>query len=154
MSAKKNDRMMRAIEEMEEELAQPLRQFRSAMTSLAEREMPRSERLARRPETASGWRMAWLYAWAPVALLLLLTIGFAVMANEPAQQPAAHATASVTQNASAPASQQVSDNALLTEVDEDLTQNAPTPLAPLEVSTNSKTHTNSTQAEDTYGVEP
>ncbi len=145
---------MQAIEEMERELKQPLGHFRSAVTALTEREMARRPRRAMVPAgRRSGWRPVWVYAWAPAVLLLLLTVGLVLANQGPAAQPATQEN-SVARVESGPAPRKVSDNALMTEIDEDLTQNVPTAMAPLEVSTTSKTHTNSTQSEDTYGVEP
>jgi len=138
---------------MERELAQPLGDFRGAVTALAEREMARTPRIALRAERTARWRAMWLYAWAPAALLLLLTVGLAMSTRGPEQQPVMNVP-SVAKVEAAPTPQHMSDNKLLTEIDDDLNQNAPTPLAPLEVTTTSKTHTTTTQAEDTNGVEP
>jgi len=153
MNGHEQDRRMLAIEEMERELAEPLGNFRGAVTALAEREMTRTARVAIRAERTARWRGMWLYVWAPAALLLLLTVGLVMSTRGPEQQPVMNEP-SVARVEPAPTPRHVSDNALLTEIDEDLNQNAPTPLAPLEVSTTSKTHTTTTQAEDTYGVEP
>ena len=153
MNGHEQDRRMLAIEEMERELAEPLGNFRGAVTALAEREMARTPQMALRAERTARWRTMWLYAWVPAALLLLLTIGLAMTTHGPAQQPVMQEP-SVAKVEAAPTPQHVSDNKLLTEIDADLTQNVPTPFAPLEVTTTSKTHTTTTQAEDNYVVEP
>ena len=153
MNGQKQDRRMKAIEEMERELAEPLGHFRSAVTALADRAMTRTARLVTPREKRPAWRGRWAYAWAPAGLVVvLLGVGLTVTDHGPARQPmASHAV--VARVEQAPTPQQVSDTALLTEIDQDLTQNAPTPLAPLEISTTGSNQ--STQAEETtYGVEP
>ncbi|MGC8549411.1 MAG: hypothetical protein ACP5M4_06900 [Acidobacteriaceae bacterium] len=156
MNREEQDLRARAIEEMERELAEPLRHFRGAVTAMAERELERMPRVALRSGKQWGWRAAWLYAWAPAAaLLVLMAVGLAMGHHHAAATPMNEGPA-MAQNEQPPtprAQEHVSDTALLTEIDEDLNQNAPTPLAPLEVST-SKTHATATQAEDTNGVEP
>ena len=144
------------MEEMERELAEPLRHFRGAVTALAEREMARTRRVALPAKVRSGWRPAWVYAWAPAGLLLvLMAVGLVMSNHESMQQPADNGpTVARVEQAPTPQQEQVSDSALMTEIDEDLNQNVPTPLAPLEVSTPSQTHTTTSQSEDTYGVEP
>jgi hypothetical protein len=145
---------MAAIEEMERELAEPLGYFRGAVTALAERELAQTTRVKLPAEPKAVWRPVWVYAWAPAGLLLLLmAVGLAMSNHEPMQPPAG-SESSVARVEAAPAPQHVSDNALMTEIDDDLNQNAPSPLAPLEVSTTTRTHTNTMQGEDTYGVEP
>jgi hypothetical protein len=154
MNRQEQDRRMVAIEEMERELAQPLGCYREAVTALAEREMARTARIVMPAEQTTGWRPVWAYAWAPAGLLLLLLVVGLAKSNHAVVQSAATNEPVVARVEAAPTPQHVSDDALMTEIDEDLNQNAPTPLAPLEVSTTSKTHTNTTQVEDTYGVEP
>lgn len=151
------DRKMQAIEEMERELAEPLHHFRGAVTAMAERELERMPRIALRSGKQSGWRAAWLYAWAPAAaLLLMMAVGLTMSHQSAAPAPMTEgpSMAQVERPPAPEAQQQLSDTALLTEIDEDLNQNAPSPLAPLEVSTTSKAHTTTTRAEDIYGVEP
>lgn len=150
MNGQEQDRKMLAIEEMERELAQPLGNFRGAVTALAEKEMARTPRIALRPEKAARWKGMWLYAWAPAALLLLLTVGLAMTTHGPVQPTVMHNPPPVAKLAH----QHMSDNKLFTDIDADLSQNVPTPFAPLEVTTTSKTHTTTTQAEDNYVVEP
>lgn len=152
-----DDRRMNAIEEMERELAEPLRHFRGAVTAMAERELERMPRVALRNGKQPGWRAAWLYAWAPAAaLLLMMAVGLSTshQSATPAPMNEGPSMAQVERPPTPQAQQQVSDTALMTEIDDDLNQNAPSPLAPLEVSTASQTQTNTTQAEGSYGVEP
>ena len=79
MKRREQDRRMLAIEEMERELAGPLRHFQGAVTAMAERELARTRRAALSTEKASGWRLAWVYAWAPAGLLvLLMAVGLAI----------------------------------------------------------------------------
>jgi len=150
------DRRMKAIEAMERELAEPLCHFRGAVTAMAERELERMPRVSLRSGKQAGWRAAWLYAWVPaVALLVLMAVGLTISHHDAVSMSKNEgpSMAQVEQPPTPQAQEQVSDTALLTEIDEDLNRNAPTPLAPLEVSTTSKAHT-TTQAEDTNGVEP
>ena len=157
MNRAEEDLRMKAIEEMERELAEPLRHFRGAVTAMAERELERTPLVALRSEKRTIWRATWLYAWAPAAALLVLMAVGLVMSRHNAAPTPMNEGSSVAQMEQAPAPQaqeQVSDTALLTEIDEDLNQNAPSPLAPLEVSTTSGTHRTTTQAEDTNRVEP
>lgn len=152
MNGQEQDRRMKAIEEMERELAEPLGHFRGAVTVLADRAMTHAARMARPAEKRSAWRTGWVYSWAPAGLVVvLLAVGLTLSDHDHARQPVAN-QASVATVGQAP--QQVSDNALLTEIDQDLNQNAPTPLVPLEVSTTSTTQASSTQMEDSYSVEP
>ena len=155
MNRQEQDRTLVAIEEMERELAEPLRQFRGAVTALAEREMARARRVALPAEKKAGWQPGWTYAWVPAGLLLILMMVGLAMSDHGAIQPAVSTEPAVARVEPAPAPEQhLSDSALMTEIDEDLNQNVPASLAPLEVSTTSETHTNTTRAEDTYGVEP
>jgi hypothetical protein len=151
------ERRMKSIEEMERELAEPLRHFRGALTAMAERELERMPRVALRPEKQRGWRVAWLYAWVPAAaLLVLMAVGLAISHHDaaPARMSEGPSMAQVEQPSAPQAGGRVSDTALMTEIDEDLNQNAPSPLAPLEVSTTSKSHTTTTESEEIHGVEP
>ncbi len=159
MNREEQDRMTRAIEEMERELAEPLRHFRGAVTAMAQRELRRMPGMAMRSEKRTGWRSAWLYAWAPAAALLVLMAVGLVMSSHDGSRTAGSGGASVAkvEPAPAPAPQaqaHTSAAALMTEIDDDLNQNAPTPLMPLEVSTTSQSQTNTTQAEGSNGVEP
>lgn len=155
MNRQEENRTVVAIEEMERELAEPLRHFRGAVTALAEREMARARRVALPAEKKVGWRPGWAYAWVPAGLLLLLMVVGLTVSDHGAMQPTVNSEPAVARVEQAPAPEQhLSDSALMTEIDEDLNQNVPASLAPLEVSTTSETHTNTTQAEDTYGVEP
>lgn len=157
MNRNEQDQKMRAIEEMERELAEPLRRFRGAVTALAEREAERMPQISLRAEKKAGWRPAWGYAWAPAALLVvLMAVGLMMSSHNRAQAPMNEGPSMAkVEQAPVPQTQgHVSDAALMTEVDNDLNQNAPTPLAPLEVTTTSQSQTNTTQAEDTYGVQP
>lgn len=145
---------MTAIEEMERELAEPLRHFRGAVKAMAERELAQTRRVALPAEKKVGWRPVWVYAWAPAGLLVvLMAVGLMMQSHTPMQQAENHGP-NVAQTEAPPAGQQrLSDTALMTEIDEDLNQNAPTPLAPLEVST-ANTQANTTQAEGSDGVQP
>lgn len=154
MNSHEKDRKMKAIEEMERELAQPLSHFRGAVKALAERGMSQMPRVVLRAEKKPVWRTVRVHIWAPASVLLLLLVVGLVKSDHGMGSQSASNSPSVAQVEQSPAPQQVSDSALMTEVDEDLTQNAPTPLEPLEVATTSQTHTNNTQAEDTDGVEP
>jgi hypothetical protein len=157
MNRDEQDRRMMAIEEMERELSEPLRHFRGAVTAMAEREMERMPRVALRSAKQTGWRAAWLYAWAPAAaLLVLMAVGLTMSHHSAVLTPANEgpSMAKVEQPPTPQAQEQVSDTALMTEIDDDLNQNAPSPLAPLEVSTASQAQTKTTQAEGSYGVEP
>src|SRR5579875_3915028 len=147
MNTLKNDRKLQAIERMERELAEPLGHFRAAMTALAEREMehPQSRRTSASPAHSAGFRRRLAMVLVPAMLLLLLTAGL-VLANKndkhavvPAQNPVTAENEPVT------TPQQVSDSALFTEIDEDLSANVPQSMAPLEGTTASKTtHENTT----------
>jgi hypothetical protein len=154
MSKQEQDRRMAAIEEMERELAEPLRSFRGAMTGLAEQHVARSARLSLVPSKKGHPLRTWAYAWAPAgALAILMAVGLVLSSHGPVAGPAAHeSTMARVEQPAAP--QQANGSTLMTEIDEDLNQNAPSPLAPLEVSTTSQTHTTTTEAEDTYSVEP
>lgn len=154
MNREEQDRRMAAIEEMERELAEPLRHFRGVVNAVAERHQSRMARVIRMPKRAAGWRPAWVYAWAPAGVLaVLMAVGLALSSHGPMRGPIAHET-TVAQAEQPSTPQQVSGSALMTEIDEDLNQNAPSPLAPLEISTTSSTHTTTTEAEDNYSVEP
>jgi hypothetical protein len=160
MSMQKKDRKLEAIEQMERELAEPLRNFRSAMTAVAEKEGQRTQNWQRTslPQRAHWFQARLVMGLVPALLLLLLTVGL-VMANRNDARHAAPAPNPVTaenEPVTAPgtARQQVSDSALFTEIDEDLSANVPQSMAPLEGTTASKTtHENTTPVEVTNGVE-
>lgn len=154
MNRVEQDRRMAAIEEMERELAEPLRSFRGAVTALAEQHVARSARLSLVAEKQAGRRRVWAYAWAPAGVLaILMAVGLVLSGHGAAPGRAVHGTAvaGVEQPAGP---QQANGTALMTEIDEDLNQNAPSPLAPLEVSSTSQPQTTTTEVEDTYSVEP
>jgi hypothetical protein len=141
-----------AIEQMESETAEALRYFRSAITAAADRNMRQSGL----PMETALWRrrsriqVAARWAWAPA--LLLLTIGLILGGREyRGGRAASHAIAVRT---SAPAAaRNVDDAALMTQIDEELSQDAPESLAPLEVTSAQTTHGTNRQMENTNGVE-
>lgn len=148
------------IEQMERELAQPLADFKTALVAMAEHHSQQTQPLLYKAKTAAAgerwFRSRWALRLAPVSLLIALTIGL-VMANEKSARPApsdSTSTASMQTDAAAnPA--QVSDTALFSEIDQDLSANVPQPMAPLEGATltNKTTHANQTQVEDENAVE-
>jgi cell division protein FtsN len=150
------DRKLEAMEQMERELAEPLGHFRAALTAMAEHETERmpSRRWAASPASAAGLRRRLVMGLVPALLLLLLTAGL-VMANKndkhavvPAQNPV------TAENEPVATPKQVSDSALFTEIDEDLSENVPQSMAPLEGATASTTtHENTKTVEETNGVE-
>lgn len=150
------DSRIEAIEQMERELAQPLQHFRAAITAVAEREMARAEQKApmRVPERMSWFQSRLVMGLAPALLLLLLTVGL-IMAGYNDHRPAPAGNQAPAQTEAVATPQQVSDSALFTEIDEDLTQTAPQSMAPLEgtTTTNKTTHENTTQVEEINGVE-
>lgn len=155
MNRAEQDRRMAAIEEMERELAEPLRNFRGAVTALAERHVAQSARLSVVSEKRASRRRVWAYAWAPAGVLaVLMAVGLMFSGHGPARGRAVHGAAVARMEQPAAPQQQGNGTALMTEIDEDLNQNAPSPLAPLEVSSTSQTQTTTTEVEDTYSVEP
>lgn len=163
---KRKDRMNRTeqIRQMEEELAKPLAQFRAAFTTMAEQQSQQARPFAAHQtqvQTARGlnpgwFRSRWVMRLAPVSLLIALTLGL-VLANAKDHHAASDGstnTASMQTDLPTSASQ-VSDTAFFSEIDQDLSANAPQPMAPLEgtVLTNKTTHANQTQVEEENAVE-
>jgi hypothetical protein len=141
-----------AIEQMESETAEALRYFRSAITAAADRQMRQSGQsmgtvLSRR---RSGMQFAARWAWAPA--LLLLIIGLVIGNREYRAGRAASHTIAVRTPAPA-AARNVDDAALMTQIDDELSQDAPESLAPLEVTSAQTTHGTNRQMENTNGVE-
>jgi len=149
------DRKQIAIEQIERELAEPLRRFRSALTTVAEQQMAKAQNRSAAPLPArSAWfRTRLVMALAPALLLLLLTVGL-VLANDHHHRTAVTSNPVTAQNEPVATPQQVSDAALFTEIDEDLSSNVPQSMAPLEGAATSKTtHEYTMQVEENNGVE-
>jgi hypothetical protein len=108
------------------EFAASIRDFRSAVTHVAERETSRPVTAdwiaSAQKRRRSTQRMTLAWGWA--ALLCLATLPFFSHSRQVAIHPAAPAVAAV-----APAPE--SDTALLEQVDMDVSESVPPPLAPL-----------------------
>lgn len=110
------------------ELAASLRDFRSAVRHIAERETARpvpADWLAPARKRRIGHQQRTALAWACAALLCLATLPWATHSHPATARPAtAAAPVSV-----APAAE--SDTALLEQVDADVSESVPSSLAPL-----------------------
>lgn len=163
---KRKNRMTQTekIRQMEEELAQPLAHFRAACTTMAEHQSQQARPFAAhqaqeqtvREFNPSWFRSRWVLRLAPISLLIALTLGL-VLANKNDHHPASDEGANTaSMQADLPANAaQVSDTAFFSEMDQDLSANAPQPMAPLEgtLVTNKTTHANQTQVEEENAVE-
>lgn len=108
-------------------LANDIRDFRSAVTHVADRETARPVSVdwlapARRRRRRERQSMA--LAWACAALLCFAMLPLSLSSHKAASRP-------VVQAASTPVAAHESDNALLEQVDTDVSETVPSPLQPL-----------------------
>ncbi len=128
------------------ELANAIRDFRSAVTHVADRETARPVSAdwlapARRRRRRAG--QTTMLAWACATLLCLAMLPYSInLSHEAPPQPAV--TAATT---AAPAPE--SDNALLEQVDTDVSQTVPSPLEPLAELESWSSESTSTSASNT-----
>jgi hypothetical protein len=143
-----------AIKQMEAETAEALRCFRAAITTAAERQMRQSGApLEYARQKRSSWMRPTLrFSWAPALALLLLSIGLMIEGYEYRAGRSTPPAIAVRTPAPAAATN-ADDAALMTQIDEDLSQDAPESLAPLEITTAQTTHRTNRQMENTNGVE-
>ncbi|HUY81784.1 MAG TPA: hypothetical protein VMU92_08685 [Acidobacteriaceae bacterium] len=109
------------------ELANTIRAFRSAVTHIASRETARpvsADWLAPARRRRRRARQTMMLAWACAALLFLATLPFSLSSHSAAPQP-------VITAATAHAPVHEADNALLEQVDTDVSETVPSPLKPL-----------------------
>ncbi|HTV04135.1 MAG TPA: hypothetical protein VME86_02120 [Acidobacteriaceae bacterium] len=110
------------------ELASTIRDFRSAMTHVADRETARpvsADWLAPARRRRRRARQTMMLSWACAALLCLATLPISLSPHRVVPQPAVAAATT----AAAPAPE--SDSALLEQVDTNVSETVPSPLEPL-----------------------
>jgi hypothetical protein len=126
------------------ELATTIRDFRAAVTHIADRETTRpvsADWLAPARRRHRWARHNMMLAWACAALLCLAMLPLSLRSNHASPQPAGTAAAA------APAPE--SDNALLEQVDTDVSETVPSSLQPLAELENWNSESTSTSASNT-----
>lgn len=147
---KRRETKTEAIEAMQVELTAHLRDFRSAVTIVAEREMRRAQangRVSIRPVALAGRLI-----WAPALLMLMLSIAAGVVSRSHSHH-AMRAQAAIATAAAPNSNQSVDDTALMSEIDQDLSEDTPDSLAPLEVTTVTTTHEAKNKVEENHRVQ-
>jgi hypothetical protein len=126
-------------------LATAIRDFRSAVTHIADRETARpvsADWLAPARHRRRRAQQTMMLAWACAALLCLAMLPYSISLHHDAPPPAVTATTTA-----APAPE--SDNALLEQVDTNVSQTVPTPLEPLAELESWNSESTSTSASNT-----
>lgn len=131
------------------EFAASIRDFRSAVTHVAERETARpvaADWLVPARKRRRNHQQRVVLGWAMAALLCFATLPWTSHSHPAAIHPVTSAAVAAS---AAPAPE--SDTALLEQVDADVSESVPAPLAPLEELDSLDTSTNGSGASSAYG---